>query len=156
MNWVGSSHCDGKWVSLAGSLLETEDRINFSNLQAPNNNLGHLLNFPDPRALPLTTVSASPGNLMLGKHCTFFIIVIFHAQTSLGNAGLVRSMGTVASCGVLRNLASCEINRRGFVNGWRILIRAVFSLRSSCDVKNKCPLCAGHHAGPRLQRQQDA
>lgn len=29
-------------------------RPSFLNFQVPNNNLGHLLNFTDPRALPLT------------------------------------------------------------------------------------------------------
>lgn len=65
------------------------------NFQVPNNNLGHLLNFPDPRALPLTLyqhLQESDAGQALYLFFFFFVIIIavvFHAQTSLGNAGLV-------------------------------------------------------------------
>lgn len=41
---------------------------------------------------------------MLGKLCACFIlffIIVFRAQTSLGNANVAQSMGTIASVGFL-------------------------------------------------------
>lgn len=66
---------------------------------------------------------------MLGKHCACFILFfvgILHAQTSLGNAVVVRSVGAVAFCS--RESGFPEDQSSGLVSGWKILTWDFFPL----------------------------